>query len=286
MALTEKTLEFTFSGAESGSFSASGLRAVASIQAFQGRLGQQAQVRIWGLSLAQMNQYSTRIPTAIGGSGVGINQVTLVIKAGDLGGELSTVMEGLIWESYIDLTNSPDSSFSAIVAPLYPATEPIAAQSQAGSQDAEQLIGSLCSAANLKLNNQSAAHAVLVNPSTYGSAIDQIEKVARAAKLNFKLEGSTIWIWPPGGSPDDVTIQVGPGTTPRMVGYPQYWEQGIIVTSVFNQNLTVGRLVNVVGSALTKANGLWQAVQVQHSLTTMADRGPWFTTAMLATAGT
>jgi hypothetical protein len=289
MAFTEKVLQFTFEGASGpvGSFTASGLRAVAQIQAYQGRLGQQAQVKIWGLSMAQMNAYSTRIPTAIGGAGnEGINQATLSIAAGDLGSQLSTVMEGLLYESYIDLTNAPESAFVATVAPLVQGVTPMAAQSSNGTQDAEQLIGSICSASGLTLNNPSGAHATLVNQSTYGSAVDQITKLAIAAKLNFKFENDNVWIWPQGGSPDDVTINIGPGTNPRMVGYPAYYENGIIVTSVFNQNLTAGRLVTVQGSVLTKANVLWQAVQAQHDLSTMIDKGPWFTTAMLATAGT
>jgi hypothetical protein len=44
--------------------------------------------------------------------------------------------------------------------------------------------------------------------------------------------------------------------------------------------------MNVVGSGLTKANGLWQIVNAQHSLSSMLDRGPWFTTAILAPIAT
>jgi hypothetical protein len=43
--------------------------------------------------------------------------------------------------------------------------------------------------------------------------------------------------------------------------------------------------MEVVGSILTKANGIWKIVGVQHDLTTMLNKGPWFTTAHLSAIG-
>lgn len=277
MAFTEKALAFTFSGAASGNFSAQGLRAIANIQANQGRLGTQAQVKIWGLSLPQMNAYSAKIPTALG-----INQFELSIEAGDLDSSLSQVVLGPIWESFIDLTDAPESAFVVNVAGIYLGANPISAQSQAGAQNAESLIASLCAASGLTFNNAAGAHAVLRNQATYGSVLDQIDQIADAAKFSWTLNGNTVLIWPRGAMVDDTVIDVGPNTTPEMVGYPQYWEQGIIVTSLFNQQVQLGRQMNVIGSSLTKANGLWSIINVQHSLTTMLDGGPWFTTAILS----
>jgi len=297
MAFTEKVLAFTFSGAApfpgspSGSFTVQGLRAIASIQAFDGPLGVHAQVKIWGLSMGQMDAYSTKIPGAIGGAGaVGVTPDTLTIEAGDLGSSLVKVIDGApILASFIDLSDSPESSFNVTVAAVYLAAAPIAAQSQPGEQDAAQRIASLCAAApppGLTLNNPSGATGTLRNPSTYGSVVDQIRKIADAAGLRWKIEGSNVWLWPPNGTPDDVTLNVGPGTTPRMIGYPEYWPLGIIVRSLFNPQATVGRLVNVVGSTIPKANGVWASVSgLQHDLSTMLDRGPWFTTMVLSPPG-
>jgi hypothetical protein len=279
VSFSEKVLSFSFSGAKSGSFTAQGLRAVASIQVAGGRLGVQAQVKIWGLSMAQMNAYSSAISSSIGGAGV--NNFNLVISAGDLGTQLSEVMEGLIWNSSIDLGDAPESSFNVTVAPLFLAANPIAAQSQPGSQDVKTLIGSLCAAGNLTLA-PSSVKAVLRNQSTYGSVIDQVERVATAAGFSWKLDGSTLSIWPRGGTVDDVVIDMGPNT--GMVGYPAYWQEGLIVTSLFNQQIQVGRQMAVT-SSIPKANGVWSITNVQHNLTTMMDRGPWFTTAVLTGIG-
>jgi len=290
MAFSERELRFTFSGAQpfsgapSGSFSAAGLRAVASIQAVEGRLGVQAQVKIWGLSMDQMNAYSTAIPSAVGGAG-GLGSVNLVIEAGDFGGSLSQVFNGLIWQSYIDLTGAPDSAFVVSVVGIVDAATPTAPQSQPGAQNAEDLISAICAGAGFTFHNN-GAHAVLRNQATYGSAIDQIERIARAADFRWMLKGKTLSIWPQGGTIDDVVIDVGPNTDPQMVGYPAYWEAGLVVTSLFNPEIQVSRQMNVVGSSIPKANGLWAITKVQHDLTTMVSKGPWFTTAILSGIGT
>jgi hypothetical protein len=276
LSYTEKTLRFTFSGAQSGNFSAAGLRAAASIQAYPDRAGTTAQVKIWGLTLDQMNAYCSTIP-----AGVAAQNFSLIIEAGDLGGTLSQVVNCNILRSFIDLTGAPESVFNVTVINTFGAATPIAAQSQPGPQAAEKLIGSLCAAGDLTLINNGAS-CTLRNPNTYGSAIDQIAKIAHAAKFDWKFHGNnTISIWPRGGSVDDVVIDVGPDTDPAMVGYPAYWEAGLIVTSLYNEQIQIGRKMNVM-SSIPKANGVFPIIQVQHELTTMLPKGPWFTTAILA----
>ena len=284
MSLVERVLSFAFSGAASGNFSASGLRAVASVQGSNGRLGSNAQVKIWGLSLARMNQYSARISAGLN-SGIGadmpVTLFNLVITAGDLSGQASEVFNGNLWSSYVDLNGAPDSAFVASAAGIYTAASPIAAQSKPGSQNAETLIQNICATAGFTLVNN-GAHAVLRNPSTYGSALDQIERIAQAAGFAWSWSGKVFTIWPVDGTVDSTTIDLGPATDPVMVGFPQYYETGIIVTSLFNPEIKLGRQMNIVGSLLTKANGPWQIVGVQHELSTMLSHGPWFTYAKLA----
>lgn len=276
MSFAERVLKFTFSGAQAGSFSAAGLRAAASIQRYTGRAGTIAQVKIWGLTLDQMNAYSSVIPAL-----VAAEQFNLVIEAGDLGQPLTQLLNGPILRSFIDLSGAPDSAFNVTVIDTFLAATPIAAQSQPGAQKAEDLIASLCAAQNLQFQNNGAS-AVLNNQATSGSVIDQVTRIATAAKFEWKVSGKTLSIWPKNGTVDDVVIEVGPNTDPQMVSYPGYWEAGIVVTSLFNQQVQIGRKMKVVGSIIPKANGLWQIIQSQDDLTTMLAKGPWFTTAILA----
>lgn len=276
----ERVLRFTFSGAKSGSFSASGLRAAVSIQAFPGRQGSNAQVKIWGLSLAQMTAYSSKMPKVPGG-GIQVELFNLVIEAGELGGKLSKALDGPIFSSYIDLSGAPDSAFNVTMMDIHEASTPIAAQSQPGAKNAEDLIANVCAAAGLTFDNSAGAHGVLNNQNTHGSSIDQISKIATAARFNWKKVGKTISIWPKDAPIDDTIIDIGPNTDPRMVGYPGWWEAGLVVASLFNQQVQIGRHMKVVGSSIPNANGLWQIILVQHDLTTMLAKGPWFTTAQL-----
>lgn len=279
MSLVQRALQFTFSGATPGApFSVSGLRAAVTIETFTGRMGVQAQVKVWGLTLAQMNNYSSVIS-----GGVGTDQYRLIVEAADVGKPLSKVIDGAIWRSFIDLSAIPDSCFCVSVAGIYNGAEPIESQVQPnpGPQPAEQLIASICAAAGLTLDNSAGAHAILRNHVTTGSALDQIDDIARAAQFNWFLNGEIVQIWPDNGNIDNSVINAGPNTEPAMIGYPQWWEAGIIVTTLFNQQVYVGRQMNVI-SSIPKAQGLWQIVQVQHTLTTMFDKGPWFTTAILS----
>jgi hypothetical protein len=265
-----------FPGTSTGVIKVDGLRAAASIQAFQGRLGLSAQVRIWGLSLAQMNAYSSRIS-----AGVGLDEFYIIVEAGDVGGQFHKVMEGSIWRSYIDLSGAPESAFNVTVASTsYNASKPMAAQSWPGAQNAETLIASVCAAAGLTLNNN-GAHAVLRNMSTSGSAIDQISDIARAAKFSLYFSGPEVWIWP-FGSPRQPTVVKS--EIDERVGYPDWWEAGIVVRQMFDPQIQVGRQMKVK-STIPKANGTWQIVQVQHDLSTMLRGGPWFSTAVLAPVG-
>jgi hypothetical protein len=61
-----------------------------------------------------------------------------------------------------------------VAGAIYQSATPIAANSWAGAQPAEQMIGATCAAAGLTLINNGVP-AVLRNMSVSGSAIDQIE---------------------------------------------------------------------------------------------------------------
>jgi hypothetical protein len=282
MTFVERTMRFRFVGARGFAGTSSGviqvyrLRAVASIQAFQRRLGVSAQVRIWGLSLAQMNAYSSRIS-----AGVGLDEFYLIVEAGDVGAQFHKVMEGFIWRSYIDLSGAPESSFNVTVASTsYNAAKPMAAQSWPGAQNAEALIAPVCAVSGLTLHNN-GAHAVLRNMNTSGSAIDQISDIARAAKFSLYFSGPEVWIWPFGAPRDPTVVK---SEIDERVGYPEWWEAGIVVRQMFDPQIQVGRQMKV-RATIPKANGLWQIVQVQPDLSTMLRGGPWFTTAVLSPIG-
>jgi hypothetical protein len=270
----QRELRFEFAGAVVGKLKVTGLRALANVQAVSGRLGVSAQVRIWGLSLEEMNLYSSTLS-----AGVGVNEFTLVAEAGDLGGSMHKVIDGTIWRSYIDFGDAPESSFVVnMVDQVYKSAKMIQSNSWPGAQNAEDMIAAVCAAAGYTFINY-GAHAVLRNMSTYGSAIDQIDDIARAAKFSLYLEGDKVWIWKQNTPIDAVIIETGPDA--GMVGHPQYWEAGLIITMLYNPDVRVGRMLKVT-SSIPKANGTWSIIQVNHDLGTMFHGAPWFTTAIVS----
>lgn len=272
----QRELRFEFAGAVVGKLKVTGLRALANVQAVSGRLGVSAQVRIWGLSLEQMNTYSSKIS-----SGVGIDEFSLIVEAGDQYNGMHKAVDAAIWRSYVDFGDAPESSFVVSVADqMYKSAKPMAANSWPGAQNAEDMISAVCAAGGYTFINY-GAHAVLRNMSTYGSAIDQIDDIARAAKFSLYLEGSKVWIWKQNTPIDAVIIETGPNA--GMVGYPQYWEAGLIITMLYNPDVRVGRMLKVT-SSIPKANGTWSIIQVNHDLGTMFENAPWFTTAIVSTS--
>ncbi|MGH8227767.1 MAG: hypothetical protein ACRET2_14795 [Steroidobacteraceae bacterium] len=289
MAFAERELRFTFTGASGAPryLQASGLRSVANIQMYEGPIGVTAQVRVWGLTMAQMSRFSSKLTDA-----VGVDEYFLTIEAGDIGGQLTAIIAGSpIWRSYVDLSGAPESAFVVVCSGISRNAAMLAATYVQGSANAEDMIAAVCAGAGAMLINN-GAHAVVRNMHTYGSLTDQITTLAHSAKFRFKIEGSTVWIWPHDGKPDKVVIDVGPAMTSdgskpigNLVGYPTFYPSGIIVRTLFDTRFRVGRSINISGSAATKANGSWKITQVEHELATMLHNGPWFTTIWAAPAG-
>ena len=49
------------------------------------------------------------------------------------------------------------------------------------------------------------------------------------------------------------------------------------LTTLYNPNVRLAALVEVVSSISPQANGLWQVTSLQHELSSLVPDGPWFT---------
>lgn len=239
----------------------------------------QLQLKVFGMTLDQMNQFSST-----GANLVALQNQSVIVYAGDLGGQMNQIFAGSIVSSFIDFSHQPDISFTcAAQAGYFAKGNPNASNTFSGSQNAEDIIKSLVSQLGdpWKFQNYNdQAHAVLQNQYVYGSVMDQIMAVARAARFPVKFENNTVTIWPNNGVCDDVKIDIGPTT--GMVGYPSYWEAGFVVKTEFNPSALNGRMVNLT-SDIPKANGTWPIIESTHEISTLTPDGPWFTTVKLST---
>lgn len=277
MTFAQRQINLQFSN-DQGTLELDGLRCEAIITNPGGYSAYgQLQLRVFGMTLDQMNQYSST-----GTNMVAAQNQTITVSAGDAGGAITQVFAGTLIRSFIDFSGVPDVSFScAAIAGYYEKSAPSSPNSYQGAQSAESIIQALASSIGYQFLNQNGAHAVLQNQYLYGSVIDQIMKVARAAAFPITIENNTVTIWPNNGTRDDTVINLGPGN--GLVGYPVYWEAGFIVKSEFNQNIANGRTINLT-STIPKANGSWPIQTVTHELSSVTPDGPWFTTAKLCPA--
>jgi hypothetical protein len=274
MTFKQRQINLQFSG-EKGDLELTGLRCHA-IVANPGGFSAygQLQLRVWGMTLEQMNQYSST-----GINMVAVQNRSVTVSAGDVDGPMTQVFKGTLIRSFIDFATAPDVCFvCSAVAGYFEKAKATAPNSYQGAQNAEDIIKAIAVAAGFQFKNN-GAHAVLQNQYVSGSAVDQMQAVGRAAAFPLVIENGTVTIWPNDGTRDDVVIELGPKT--GLVGYPTFWEAGFVVKSEFNPLIANGRTVKLT-SSIPKANGSWPTQNVTHELSTLSPDGPWFTTARLA----
>jgi len=276
MTYAVRQINLQFTSADGSTLDLEGLRCSAIITNPGGNSAfGQLQLRVYGMTLEQMNEYSSD-----GANMVAVQDQSVTVVAGDEGGILEQVFSGTLISSFIDLSSLPDVGFvCAAVAGYYNKAAPAAPNSYQGSQNAEDIIESLAGSIGYGFANDNGAHCVVQNQYLSGSVIDQMQQVARAASFPMAIENEIVTIWPNDGTRDDVVIDLSADN--GLVGYPSYWEAGFTVKSEFNPIITVGRTINLT-SDLPKANGQFPVQYVTHELSTLTPDGPWFTTSKLS----
>jgi hypothetical protein len=276
MTFAQRQINLQFSD-DQGTVELDGLRCAAIISAAGGySSAARLQLRVFGMSLDQMNRYSST-----GTDMVRTQNDSIIVMAGNVGGAMSQVFAGTIVKSFPDFSAAPDVSFNCTATSgFFYRAAPAAPNSYQGAQNAEDIIQKLASSIGFVYENPNGAHAVLQNQYLSGSVIQQIDTVIQAASFGSEIANNTVTIWPNDGTRDDTVIAVGPNSIPPMVGYPSFWEAGVIVKSEFNPNIANGRTIAVT-SSIPKAKGSWPIHTVTHELSSVTPDGPWFTTARL-----
>jgi len=247
-------------------------------------VGGRAQVRIWGLTPSIMNQLATL--------GLVVNLVprnTVTVSAGDKGGSPSVVFSGTIWASYGDYTSQPDVPFileclSAGAEAVVPAT----ASSFSGMTDVATIMSGIARQMNMGFENNGVS-VQISNPYYSGSAREQARKCAEQAGINWGIDAKGLSIWPRGGNRNTPNVPViSPAT--GMVGYPAFTQQGIIVRTLFNPQISFGSLIRVESDLLTglkAAQGAqnatsfpsqWAINKLDLALDAYVPKGDWMST--------
>jgi len=236
----------------------------------------QMNMRIFGMSLTAMNQYSSTGSALVLQEGVVFG---VTVNAGDVGGAINQVFTGDIFSAYIDFSSVPEVSFviNAIVG-VTAKINAVAAKSWKGKFNVATAIESIAKEMGFAFLNNDNLQLTLTDQSVGGSAIDQILTLASNVGIPVTFENNTVAIWANESSRDDTVINVNAKL--GLVGYPSYWDAGITIKTIFNPNIFGGRKINLE-SEIPKANGIFKALSATHELSTLLANGAWFTTVQL-----
>jgi hypothetical protein len=282
MAFTQKVLQASFSLAN-GSFagggnsatvtgeSATNLRMSATIVVAGSSNPGNMELAIYGLPLSLMNQLST-----VGNQYWQMAKNSITLSAGEVGGQMSVVFQGQIFNAFVDAAAMPQVAFRLTCNPGgagFNAMKPVAPISFQGPKKASDMLSQLAGQMGFSFENN-GVKTMLTNPYYPGNAWTQAWRIARHAGADLWVERGVMAVAPAGTSRTNSPSTLAP---PKMVGYPAFKESGIIVKSYFDPSYSVGNDVTVT-SSLTPASGKWNIIQIIHELDCFMPHGKWFST--------
>lgn len=228
---------------------------------------------IYGMTLSQMNQLST-----VGASYNTYdtnNKMTITVSASDGDGQPGTVFQGDIMPgmTYVDGSDQPNVKFiCAGVWGAANARKKIAPTTRQGGVGGETLIQQLAQQMGYRFENN-GVKVQLRNPYLWGTGISQVRQCVQAMNCQWLGHLQTLAIWPNGKSRQGV-FTVGPGQ--GLVGYPQFNKQTMRIVVYYNPAWVPGSKIQMVGSSLTAANGMWNTGYTTYELDCLQPHGRWF----------
>ncbi len=239
-------------------------------------------LRLWGLTLSQMNDASTLGLTSPQEEA---RRNTVSVSAGSDGAGMGEVFEGTIKAGWADFQAMPQSVFHVeAFAGMLAAMKPVPPASYRGAADVATIMAGLATKMGFAFEN-SGVNVKLADPYFPGTAWEQFQRCKDAANINGIIEKGKLAIWPKGqargslipliagGGRDAAGVAI-PNT--GMIGYPTYTSGGIVVTTLYNPSIGYGSKIEVK-SSLKPACGIWFVSGLTHMLESETPGGNWFT---------
>lgn len=213
-----------------------GYRITATVESTGGDSGCSATVRVYNISMQDMNILST-----FGAPEGSVNNTKMCLYAGNVGeGPMSLVYEGYITEAYVDMNTAPDISLyvasnTAGLIKVMDHPSPPPPFSYRGEIAVTTVMQQLAQKASLHFNGN-GVNTILRNPYLHGSLYDQIKKCAKTAHVEWIIEKGELAIWPSeGGFRKSNLTEISSLT--GMKGYPSIKQNNIHLTTLLNPNL-------------------------------------------------
>lgn len=257
--------EFSIGGGNNAQLA--GLRTTCIIETFGGPAQSKMQMSIYGLPLSMMNQLAN-----VGARYNKDYMNTVSVQAGDDETGMHLVFQGQIFTAFVDARAMPQVNFHIEAIPGgFFKTQPATPISINGSADAGQIMQQIAGVMGLSFENN-GVNVKLAFPYYAGSVFQQAANIARDAGFEWIIDKGTLAISPPGKPRAGGTALIAP---PKMVGYPMFNENQVIVITQYDSAIEFGKLVEIK-SDLTAANGSWIVNGLVHQLEANMPKGKWF----------
>lgn len=258
----------TFAGTTANTVKLTGRRASATVTKSGGTSMGDLQLRVFGMTLSQMNQLST-----LGKAPGQYSPNVVTVEAGDDSSGMATVFQGNITNAWTDFTGSPDvafqvSAFSAAIASI----ESTSPSSYKGTADVATIMSDIATRCNFAFENNGVS-VKLSNVYLPGSLRDQMISAAKQANIEFTVDNNVLAIWPKGGTRGSLIPLISANT--GMVGYPTFNPIGVVIKTLFNPGITHKGKVKIQ-SIVKPACGEWEVNNLTHTLEAETIGGQWF----------
>lgn len=228
-------------------------------------------LRIWGMTLAQMDQLATlnTLPDAQ-------NANFIIVQAGDNVNGITTVFQGNVKSAVFDGKAQPQVAYQILaIGALVSAMKPVPPISLRGPVDVGQAMQTCAGAMGCSLENNGVNVQL---PTSYwpGTTWMQTRAIARSAGIEFIQDDATqtLAIWPrgQGRAGAEPVITPAPGGT---VAYPTFAAPNLNVTTLFNPAIIAGGFVRVV-SQIKLGPERWRIFKITYVLESELPGGSWF----------
>lgn len=254
-----------------------GLQIEADIECFlMPTMGGNAQIRIYGMTLSEINQFSVA-----GVMWKTTPNARVQVFAGTSSSNLTLIYTGQIVEARPEFDRMPTVAFYITTIPGLPLqmNNQLRPVSINGAASAKTILQQLCDAAGITLDYTGDDVQIAYYHGS-GSAADQMEEVAYAARLRGYYDGttSTLHVFPQTGSIPGQVVTISPQN--GMIGYPNFQKALVTVRTIFDPAIAdaakgPGHEFQVQ-SQLSAASGTYVINQMHYNLSCNdPDGGDW-----------
>ena len=206
------------------------------------------------------------------------NQIT--VNAGEVGKQLQTIFIGDFENAYGEFQNAPTMNLMVkAIAAQHGALMATPATSVDGTEQVSKLMEQWAVEAGYTLDNR-GVNASVKNAVYRGSPVEKAKTLARDVGIDLIIDDGKFTITPNNTPVDGNAVLVD--AQHGLLGYPQFSNDGIQFTSIFNPNYKIGGLVKV-DSIVPRASGIWKITKIHSRLEAYVPNGGQWSSEVSAT---